>query len=255
MATSSNPPLVLVENLRKSFRSGACAIEDLGCKVESGDFVSVLGPSGCGKSTLLKLLAGLSAISGGSIQIDGKNPRAAREFISFIFQDATLLPWRNVAANIALALEFEGLSRSEQAPRIESVLNLVGLGHVADYYPRQLSGGMRMRVSIARALITTPRLLLMDEPFGALDEITRNHLNEEVLRLKERQNWTAVFVTHSVPEAVFLSNRIIVMRSNPGTIVREIPVPFPFPRTAALRRDPEYLKMIGLVSEVLAETR
>jgi NitT/TauT family transport system ATP-binding protein len=255
MATSSGPPLVLVEDLSKGYANSPRTIEDLGFRVETGDFVSVLGPSGCGKSTLLKLMAGLSAASGGTIRIDGMSPTAAREFISFIFQDATLLPWRSVAANIALALEFEGLSRAEQAPRIESVLRLVGLGHVAGFYPRQLSGGMKMRVSIARALVTTPRLLLMDEPFGALDEITRNHLNEEVLRLKASQNWTAIFVTHSVPEAVFLSNRILVMRSNPGAIACEIPIPFPFPRTAALRRDPEYLRMIGLVSEALAEAR
>jgi NitT/TauT family transport system ATP-binding protein len=254
MATPNTPPFIQVENLQKSFRGKARTIGDLGLEVRTGDFVSLLGPSGCGKSTLLKLLAGLSAASGGSISIDGMSPKAAREFISFIFQDPTLLPWRTVAANIALALEFEGIPRADQAPLVEGVLKMVGLGHVADYYPRQLSGGMKMRVSIARALITTPRLILMDEPFGALDEITRNHLNEEVLRLKERQNWTAVFVTHSVHEAVFLSNRVMLMRTGPGTITREIPIPFGFPRTSELRRNPEYLGLVGEVSDALAET-
>jgi NitT/TauT family transport system ATP-binding protein len=254
MATRNNPPFISVEGLRKSFGSKAPTLGELGLEVEAGDFVSLLGPSGCGKSTLLKLLAGLSAATGGSIRIDGMSPKAAREFISFIFQDSTLLPWRSVAANVALALEFEGVPRADQQPRVEGVLKLVGLSHVSDYYPRQLSGGMKMRVSIARALITTPRLLLMDEPFGALDEITRNHLNEEVLRLKERQNWTAVFVTHSVNEAVFLSNRVMVMRMGPGRITREIPIPFAFPRTAELRRDPEYLKLVAVVSDALAET-
>jgi NitT/TauT family transport system ATP-binding protein len=254
MAIRDNPPFIEVEGLHKSFGAKARTIGDFGLQVAAGDFVSLLGPSGCGKSTLLKLLAGLSPASGGSIRIDGMSPREAREFISFIFQDSTLLPWRTVADNVGLALEFEGVSRPERRPRIEEALNLVGLGHVADYHPRQLSGGMKMRVSIARALITTPRLLLMDEPFGALDEITRNRLNEEILRLRERQNWTVVFVTHSVQEAVFLSNRVMLMRMGPGRITREIEVPFGFPRTALLRRDPEYLRIVTAVSEAMAES-
>jgi NitT/TauT family transport system ATP-binding protein len=254
MATPGTPPFILVEGLEKRFGKKAPTLRDLGLRVGAGDFVSLLGPSGCGKSTLLRLLAGLTAASAGSIRIDGMSPKAAREFISFIFQDSTLLPWRTVSANVALALEFEGISRPQQIPQVEDVLRLVGLGHVADYYPRQLSGGMKMRVSIARALVTTPRLLLMDEPFGALDEITRNRLNEEVLRLKGQQNWTAVFVTHSVHEAVFLSNRVMLIGMSPGGISREIDVPFAFPRTAALRRDPEYLKLVAVVSDALAES-
>src|SRR5579863_5234833 len=200
MSVPDPPPFIVIEGLEKRFGEKAPTIAGLGMRVAAGDFVSLLGPSGCGKSTLLRLLAGLSPASAGSILVDGRTPRSAREFISFIFQDSTLLPWRTVAANVALALEFEGLPRPQQAPVVRDVLNLVGLGQVADSYPRQLSGGMKMRVSIARALVTTPRLLLMDEPFGALDEITRNRLNEEILRLKERQAWTGVFVTHSVHE-------------------------------------------------------
>lgn len=252
MQRASAMPFVSLENVRKSYGARTRTLEDVGFDVADGDFVTLLGPSGCGKSTLLKLMSGLSPLSGGTIRIGGMTPVEAREITSFIFQDATLLPWRTVQANIALALEFEGLARSEQPARIAEVLKLVGLEAVSGYYPRQLSGGMKMRVSIARALVTTPRLLLMDEPFGALDEITRNYLNEEILRLKGEQRWTAVFVTHSVPEAVFLSNRILVMRSAPGGIAREISVPFGFPRTPALRRDPDYLRTVAEVSEALA---
>lgn len=252
MQRASAMPFVSLENVRKSYGARTRTLEDVGFDVADGDFVTLLGPSGCGKSTLLKLMSGLSPLSGGTIRIGGMTPVEAREITSFIFQDATLLPWRTVQANIALALEFEGLARSEQPARIAEVLKLVGLEAVSGYYPRQLSGGMKMRVSIARALVTTPRLLLMDEPFGALDEITRNYLNEEILRLKGEQRWTAVFVTHSVPEAVFLSNRILVMRSAPGGIAREISVPFGFPRTPALRRDPDYLRTVAEVSDALA---
>ena len=255
MVSPAHPPFVTVAGLEKSYRGRPRTLEATAFAVQEGEFVSFLGPSGCGKSTLLKLLAGLSAPSAGSIAIGGRTPKQARDAISFIFQDATLLPWRTVEANIALALEFEGLPRAAQGPRIEEVLRLVGLGDVARGYPRQLSGGMKMRVSIARALVTTPRLLLMDEPFGALDEITRNYLNEELLRLKAEQGWTALFVTHSVQEAVFLSDRIMVMRANPGGIAREIAVPFPFPRAAALRRDPAYLGLVAAVSEALVDTR
>jgi NitT/TauT family transport system ATP-binding protein len=246
-------PFIQVEHLRKSYRGKGVTLEDTGFAVGEGEFVSLLGPSGCGKSTLLKLMAGLSPATSGTISIGGLTPAQAREAISFIFQDATLLPWRTVAGNIALALEFEGVPPAARAPRIEAVLKLVGLAEAGAYYPRQLSGGMKMRVSIARALVTTPRLVLMDEPFGALDEITRNYLNEEVLRLKQAQKWTTMFVTHSVPEAVFLSDRVLVMRSNPGGIAREVAVPFAYPRTAALRRDPAYVALVADISAVLAE--
>jgi len=255
VVSPAHPPFITVAGLEKSYRGRPRTLESTAFAVQEGEFVSLLGPSGCGKSTLLKLMAGLSAPSAGSIEIGGRTPRQARDTVSFIFQDATLLPWRTVEANIALALEFEGLGRAAQGPRIDEVLRLVGLGDVARGYPRQLSGGMKMRVSIARALVTTPRLLLMDEPFGALDEITRNYLNEELLRLKAKQGWTALFVTHSVQEAVFLSDRIMVMRANPGGIAREIAVPFPSPRPAALRRDPAYLALVAAVSEALVETR
>jgi NitT/TauT family transport system ATP-binding protein len=236
----------------KEYPDNKQVIRDLSLTATSGEFVSLLGASGCGKSTLLKMIAGLSATSGGSIHIDGRIPGDARNLMSFVFQDPTLLPWRTVARNVELALEFAGLAKSLRATRIDSVLKLVGLSEVGSYYPRQLSGGMKMRVSIARALATTPRLLLMDEPFAALDEMTRNRLDEDLLALKSRRHWTTLFVTHSITEAVFLSHRVVLMSANPGRVCREIPIPLNFPRTAALRSDPGFLTLVGQVSQALA---
>ncbi len=241
-----------IEALTKRYANHAPVIADLSLSAAAGEFVSLLGASGCGKSTLLKLIAGLSPSSGGSIRIDGMAPQDARELMSFVFQDPTLLPWRTVSRNVELSLEFEGIARDRRVARSAEVLQLVGLGGVGSAYPRQLSGGMKMRVSIARALATTPRLLLMDEPFGALDEMTRNRLNEELLALREAQQWTTLFVTHSVAEAVFLSDRIVLMGANPGHVHREIPVSLPLPRTAGLRSDLQYLALVGEVSRALA---
>ncbi|MDB6082381.1 MAG: transporter [Gammaproteobacteria bacterium] len=247
-----NLSFVSIENLSKEYLNDKQVIRDLSLTVRSGEFVSLLGASGCGKSTLLKMIAGLSSISGGSIEIDGMIPKNARGIMSFVFQDATLLPWRTVARNVELALEFEGYPRPLRAARVDSVLKLVGLSEVGSYYPRQLSGGMKMRVSIARALATTPHLLLMDEPFAALDAMTRNRLNEELLVLKEKQRWTTLFVTHSVAEAVFLSDRIFLMSANPGRVVQEIAVPLALPRTAELRSEPAFLSLVGQVSRAQA---
>jgi len=247
-----NPSFISIANLSKEYPNSKQVIRDLSLTATSGEFVSLLGASGCGKSTLLKMIAGLSSISGGSIQIDGMIPKNAREIMSFVFQDSTLLPWRTVARNVELALEFERLSKPLRATRVESVLKLVGLSEVSSYYPRQLSGGMKMRVSIARALATTPHLLLMDEPFGALDAMTRNRLNEELLVLKEKQRWTTLFVTHSITEAVFLSDRIVLMGANPGRVLQEIAIPVGYPRTAELRSDPAFLALVGQVSRALA---
>jgi NitT/TauT family transport system ATP-binding protein len=252
--TAQSPAFVRVTEAGKIFPNGKSVLEDLSLEARAGEFISLIGPSGCGKSTLLRILAGLSSQSSGVVAVDGKPTAEARKLISFVFQDPTLLPWRTVRRNIELAMEFEGVPRSERPGRIDEMLRLVGLGEVGGNYPRQLSGGMKMRVSIARALSTSPRLLLMDEPFGALDEISRNHLNEELLRLRSEQGWTAFFVTHSVIEAVFLSTRVLVMRANPGKIFEEIAVPLPYPRTRALRSDPAFLALVGQVSESLQKT-
>ncbi len=241
-----------IEGLTKRYAEHLPVIADLSLSVAAGEFVSLLGASGCGKSTLLKLIAGLSPISGGSIRVDGMSPEAAREFMSFVFQDPTLLPWRSVSRNVELTLEFAAIAGHRRAERSAEMLRLVGLEKVGSAYPRQLSGGMKMRVSIARALATMPRLLLMDEPFGALDEMTRNRLNEELLALRAAQRFTTVFVTHSVAEAVFLSDRIVLMGAHPGRAHREIPVSLPSPRTGALRREPTYLALVGEILGALA---
>jgi NitT/TauT family transport system ATP-binding protein len=252
--TIETPPLpfLSLSNLCKDYASGKSVIRDLSFDAAPGEFISVLGESGCGKSTLLKMIAGLSTVSGGSIRIDGRAPHQARGLMSFVFQDPALLPWRTVARNVELALEFEGTPKHARAARVESVLTLVALGDVHGYHPRQLSGGMKMRVSIARALVTTPRLVLMDEPFGALDAMTRNRLNEELLSLHEQQHWTTLFVTHSITEAVFLSDRILLMGANPGVVREDIAVNLPSPRTAALRSEPAFLDLVGRVSRALA---
>jgi NitT/TauT family transport system ATP-binding protein len=226
-------------------------LRDIDLSIAPGEFVSLIGPSGCGKSTLLKLISGLTAASDGDILVDGLTPVNARKTISYIFQDATLLPWRTVSRNVGLGLELEQVSGEVRKQKVQSLIDLVGLSHVAGAYPRQLSGGMKMRVSVARALATTPRLLLMDEPFGALDEMTRDRLNEELLRLQAEQNWTAVFVTHSVAEAVFLSTRIIVLAPTPGRIAQEIAVDLPMPRTSVTRESPQYESLVTSVSRAL----
>jgi NitT/TauT family transport system ATP-binding protein len=226
-------------------------LQDIDLSIAPGEFVSLIGPSGCGKSTLLKLISGLTAASDGAILVDGLTPVNARKTMSYIFQDATLLPWRTVTRNVGLGHELEQVSGEVRKQKVQSLIDLVGLSHVAGAYPRQLSGGMKMRVSVARALATTPRLLLMDEPFGALDEMTRDRLNEELLRLQAEQKWTAVFVTHSVAEAVFLSTRIIVLAPTPGRIAQEIAVDLPFPRTRVTRESPQFESLVTTVSRAL----
>jgi NitT/TauT family transport system ATP-binding protein len=228
-------------------------LDPMSLGIVQGEFVTLIGPSGCGKSTVLKLISGLTAPSGGRIRVNGLTPKEARAMISYIFQDATLLPWRTVRQNVDLGLELEGGNGNRRKEKTAALLQLVGLEQVAGSYPRELSGGMKMRVSIARALATNPRLLLMDEPFAALDEISRDRLNEEVLRLRAEQNWTAMFVTHSVAEAVFLSTRIIVLSPDPGRIHTELPVALPFPRTAVIRETPEFEALVGQVSHALRE--
>jgi NitT/TauT family transport system ATP-binding protein len=253
MSANSTVPQIEFEDVMKSYGTGRIVLQSINLRVGKGEFVSLIGPSGCGKSTILKLIAGLTPASAGRIRVDGMTPQNARETVSFIFQDATLLPWRTVTQNVALGLELEHVSRARRAERVASLLELVGLGEVAEAYPRELSGGMKMRASIARALATNPRLLLMDEPFAALDEMTRDRMNEELLRLHGEQGWTAVFVTHSVAEAVFLSTRIAVLAPHPGRMHKILTVDLPHPRTAALRESPEFEAIVGRTSHVLRE--
>jgi len=244
-------PAITFDSATKRYGNSKTTLEYITTQIQRREFVSIIGPSGCGKSTLLKMVAGLSPITSGNIAIHGMTPQKARELISFIFQDATLLPWRTVRQNVVLGLELDGMARETRNTKVDAVLGLVGLDHVADSFPRQLSGGMKMRVSIARALATRPQLLLLDEPFAALDEMTRDRINEELLRLREEQNWTALFVTHSVAEAVFLSTRILVLAPNPGRIAHDIPIDLPFPRTEATRRSEAFDRTIAKISRTL----
>jgi NitT/TauT family transport system ATP-binding protein len=246
-------PQVDFAAVTKIYGSGRPILQSIDLVIKKSEFVTLIGPSGCGKSTILKLIAGLTAPSDGIIEIDGMTPANARETMSFVFQDPTLLPWRTVRKNVGLGLELEGVTKGRRDDRVKAELELVGLSHVADAYPRELSGGMKMRTSIARALCTSPRLLLMDEPFAALDEMTRDRLNEELLRLRDEQNWTSVFVTHSVSEAVFLSTRIIVLAPNPGRIHAALPINLEFPRTASLRESEEFESVVAHASRVLRE--
>jgi NitT/TauT family transport system ATP-binding protein len=255
MTRDFTAPEVEFVGVAKHYGNGHTVLEAIDLTIEKGEFVSIIGPSGCGKSTVLKLISGLAMPSAGTIRVDGMTPKNARETVSYIFQDATLLPWRTVRRNVALALELEGASSGQREAKTRSLLDLVGLRAVADSYPRELSGGMKMRVSIARALATSPRLLLMDEPFAALDEMSRDHMNEELLRLHAEQKWTAVFVTHSVTEAVFLSTRIIVLASNPGRIYATLAVNLPQPRAAEQRTSPEFDALVGKISHTLREAR
>jgi NitT/TauT family transport system ATP-binding protein len=245
-------PQVEFAGVSKSY-GGRVVLDGVDLCVAKGDFVTLIGPSGCGKSTVLKLISGLTATDSGTVRVDGMTPRNARQTISYIFQDATLLPWRTVGQNVGLGLELEGGAAKQRDEKTAALLDLVGLSHVAKAFPRELSGGMKMRVSIARALATSPRLLLMDEPFAALDEMARDRLNEELLRLREERKWTAVFVTHSVAEAVFLSARIMVLAPNPGRVHAALTVDLPWPRTAALRTSPEFESLVARVSHALRE--
>jgi NitT/TauT family transport system ATP-binding protein len=253
MNPASAVPEIEFAGVTKSYGSGRLVLSAIDLNIQKGEFVTLIGPSGCGKSTVLKLIAGLTPPSDGTIRVDGMSPKDARETISFIFQDATLLPWRTVRDNVGLGLELERAPSDRRRKTTTSVLELVGLQDVAQAYPRELSGGMKMRASIARALATSPRLLLMDEPFAALDEMSRDRLNEELLRLREEQQWTAVFVTHSVAEAVFLSTRIIVLSPKPGRVHTVLPVNLPFPRDASLRELPEFEALVARASHLLRE--
>jgi NitT/TauT family transport system ATP-binding protein len=245
--TGADVPLARLRDVGKSFANGVAALAGLDLDVRDGEFLSLLGPSGCGKSTALRLIAGLSRQSSGAVAWrDGARPQ-----VGFVFQEPTLMPWASVARNVYLPLRLAGASEREAGPRIAAALEGVGLSQFADAYPRELSGGMRMRVSIARALVTRPPLLLMDEPFAALDEITRFKLNDDLLALARHLKTTVVFVTHSVFESVYLSSRIAVFSARPGRIVETIEVEGPAHRDAAFRLSPQFAESCRRASDAL----
>jgi len=248
--------VVSMRNVSKLFSNGTLALKDMTLDVQRGEFLSLLGPSGCGKSTALRIIAGLGEASSGSIdwpssQLDSRGK--PKGDIGFVFQEPTLMPWATVFDNVYLPLRLTGLSKSAARPRIMEVLASVGLADFTKAYPRELSGGMKMRVSIARALVTRPKLLLMDEPFAALDEITRQKLNDDVLRLWRETGITVIFVTHSVFESAFLSNRIVVMRARPGQVYSDLPITTSLSRDENYRTSEEYRATTDTVSRALQE--
>ena len=229
------------------------AVRDVDLRIESGEFISVIGPSGCGKSTLLRLIGDLTPPSSGTVTVNGKTPEQARldRDYGMVFQTATLLEWRKARSNVELPLEIMGMAEEERSLRSTAMLELVQLARFADHYPWQLSGGMQQRISIARALAFEPSILLMDEPFGALDEMTRERMQNELLRIRAETGTTVVFVTHSIPEAVFLSSRVVIMSARPGTITEVVDIDLPQPRTYETREQDRFYSLLTTVREGL----
>ena len=247
VSAEADAAAIALHGIGKSFRNGVEALADIELAVAPGDFVTLLGPSGCGKSTLLRIIAGLVEPSCGRVLYGDDLLRR----VGFVFQEPTLMPWATACDNVYLPLRLAGERRRNAAARVSGALESVGLGGFANAYPRQLSGGMRMRVSIARALVTNPELLLLDEPFAALDEFTRFRLNEDLLTLWRERRCTVVFVTHSVFEAVFLSSRVVIMTPRPGRIIADCAIDLPYPRERELRTSPEYAVYCRHISGLL----
>ncbi|MFD0692581.1 ABC transporter ATP-binding protein [Paenibacillus sp. GCM10027628] len=250
----SKANFVRMENLSKTYPNGTVALQDVNLTINEGEFLCFVGPSGCGKSTIFKMITGLGKPSKGMLNVFGTTPKEARKQsdIAFVFQDHTLLPWSTVEANVRVPLELRGVDKKTQKAEAERVLELVGLKDYMKVLPRQLSGGMKMRVSIARALISRPKLLLMDEPFGALDEITRQTLQMELLGIwQQNKDMTVLFVTHNVFESVFLSTSVVVMTPRPGKISAIIDIPVPFPRDEGFRTNAQFGELVREVSAAL----
>ncbi|MFK7919492.1 MAG: ABC transporter ATP-binding protein [Ilumatobacter sp.] len=234
------------ENLSMTFPDGTHALDDISFSVAPGEFTTVVGPSGCGKSTLLRIASGLENGYTGGCDVD-------RDSIGYVFQDATLLPWRTVQRNVELNAELHGVSKSERQARAAKAIELVNLLGHEDKYPKQLSGGMKMRCSLARSLVLNPKVFLFDEPFGALDEITREFLNDELLRLFAIERFAALFITHSISEAVFLSTRVLVMSNRPGRIIGDYAIPFGTDRPHDLRFEPAFAELCGRINDDLKD--
>lgn len=243
---STAPPVLSFSNVQMTFPDGTEAVRDITFDVAPKEFVTIVGPSGCGKSTLLRIAAGLLPQSAGTVAVN-------RERLGFVFQDATLMEWRTVQGNVELLAELRGMSARERKARAQEAIALVGLKGFENHYPKSLSGGMKMRVSLARTLTLEPPVFLFDEPFGALDEITRERLNEETLKLFAREQFAGLFITHSISEAVFLSTRVHVMSARPGRIIATFDVPFAYPRDAELRFDAAFGELSREVSHALLE--
>jgi NitT/TauT family transport system ATP-binding protein len=249
-------PVVAIRDVDKVFRVGGVettALTGIGLDIRPGEFVSLIGPSGCGKSTLLRLVGDLTQPTRGTVEVNGKPAERARRDRDYgmVFQAPVLFDWRSIQANVELPLEITGVPTAERRRRAEEMLALVELSDFRRHHPWQLSGGMQQRAAIARALALEPKLLLMDEPFGALDEMTRERMNDELLRVWERTGTTIVFVTHSIPEAVFLSSRVVVMSARPGRITDVIEVDLPRPRTETTRELERYFELVTAVREAL----
>ncbi len=262
MQQETKPPsvgttLIALRDVSKQFSNGTLAVRGVDIAFKAGEFASLLGPSGCGKSTLLRLIAGLGEPSAGAIDWPGSaapgggNAGSHGRELGFVFQEPTLMPWATAIDNTMIPLKLLGVPKAEAADRAAQMLASVGLEGFERAYPRELSGGMRMRVSIARALVTSPRILLMDEPFAALDEITRHKLNDDLLGLWEKQRFTAIFVTHSVFESVYLSQRILVMAARPGRIMADLSVDAPYPRDELFRTSADYAQLCRTTSATL----
>ncbi|MGE5658663.1 MAG: ABC transporter ATP-binding protein [Actinomycetota bacterium] len=223
---------ITLHRVSKAFANGTVALQEMNLTVEQSQFISLVGPSGCGKSTVLRLIAGLGKMTAGTIEWGLHQPQ---QELAFVFQEPALMPWTTVLENIRLPLKLAGTPAVKSRAAAQEVIDLVGLNGFEQSYPRQLSGGMKMRVSIARALVTQPRILLMDEPFGALDEMTRSKLNSELIQLWHQKRWTVIFVTHNIYEAVYLSQRVIVMAARPGRVIADVAIEAPYPRTEDFR--------------------
>jgi NitT/TauT family transport system ATP-binding protein len=239
------PPIALrFDSVSMVYPDGTEALRDVSFDVERGEFVTVVGPSGCGKSTLLRIASNLNPATGGTVHVEPGG-------LGYVFQDATLLQWRNVLRNVELMAELDGMPKPERRRRALEAIALVGLEGSEQKYPQQLSGGMKMRASLARSLVVDPHVFLFDEPFGAVDEITREHLNDEVIKLFQLNQFAGLFITHSITEAVYLSTRVLVMSGRPGTIVAAFDVPFAYARSPELRFDPAFAELCGRVSQAL----
>lgn len=233
-----------LRNISMTFPDGTQTIDNVNLSIDRGEFVTIVGPSGCGKSTLLRIISGLQQPTSGSCEVD-------RTSLGYVFQDSVLLPWRNVQKNVELNAELQGVSKAQRQEAARKAINLVNLNDHVTKYPHQLSGGMKMRCSLARSLVSQPHVFLFDEPFGALDEMTREHLNDELLNIFSHENFAGLFITHSIQEAVYLSTRVIVMSSQPGRFIAEHTIDFPFPRQPDIRYSATFAELCGRISHDL----